>query len=90
MVKTKKNTKVSAFECEKCGDIIYSRDTHDFHYCTCGDIAIDGGFDYVKVSYKTKMPKLVFKHISATKKELFNDWNNRINKFGVIHKKKES
>ena len=26
--------KISAIKCKKCGDIIYSRTLHDFHYCT--------------------------------------------------------
>jgi ribosomal protein L37AE/L43A len=82
----KEKTRVTAIVCEKCGDTIYSRDRHDFHYCSCGDVAIDGGFDYMKVSFKTGMPKIVHVDVDATKKELFDDWNYQTDKFGVITK----
>jgi len=77
-------TKVAAIKCYKCGDIIYSRARHDYHSCSCEEIAIDGGFDYVRMNFKTKTPKIVTKHISASKQELFDDWNNNIDKFGII------
>jgi len=32
--------------CRKCGDIIESKDRHDFVRCKCGAIAVDGGQDY--------------------------------------------
>lgn len=39
----------NAVRCKKCGSIIYSRYTHDFHSCKCGAINIDGGFEYCRV-----------------------------------------
>jgi predicted RNA-binding Zn-ribbon protein involved in translation (DUF1610 family) len=39
-------------KCTNCGDVIESTHRHDFIRCKCGDIAIDGGNDYHKVSYK--------------------------------------
>lgn len=34
--------------CNKCGDSPYSCHVHDFKYCKCGAIAVDGGMDYLK------------------------------------------
>lgn len=33
-------------QCLKCKDIIESKHTHDFRYCKCGAIFVDGGHDY--------------------------------------------
>ena len=41
-----KKIKVIAVKCPECGDLIYSRARHDFRYCSCGEIAIDGISDY--------------------------------------------
>jgi len=79
--------KISAIQCDKCGDIIYSRARHDMRWCNCGDIAIDGGFDYAKVSYRASSPKRVEIEVDATKAELYSDWNNRIDNFGLIKTK---
>ena len=35
-------------KCKKCGDVIESTFTHDFRFCTCGAIAVDGGHEYLK------------------------------------------
>ena len=35
-------------ECTKCGDIIYSEYRHDFKYCKCGSVAVDGGMNYIR------------------------------------------
>jgi len=32
----------------KCGDIIESKDRHDFKFCSCGAVAVDGGKNYLK------------------------------------------
>lgn len=34
--------------CKKCGDVIESRYGHDFVWCKCGAIAVDGGRNYLK------------------------------------------
>lgn len=34
--------------CKKCGDIIESEDRHDFKFCKCGAVAVDGGKDYLR------------------------------------------
>ena len=37
-------------KCKLCGDIIESTNTHDFKFCSCGRVAIDGGKNYLKRS----------------------------------------
>jgi hypothetical protein len=34
--------------CVKCGDVIESKHRHDFVWCKCGAISVDGGKDYLK------------------------------------------
>ena len=36
--------------CKCCGDVIESKSTHDFKYCSCGKCAVDGGLNYLKRS----------------------------------------
>ena len=40
-------------KCLMCGDTIESRHRHDFVPCSCGNVAVDGGLDYIKRSFKT-------------------------------------
>jgi Zn finger protein HypA/HybF involved in hydrogenase expression len=35
-------------KCTKCGDIIESKHVHDFVWCKCKTIAVDGGREYLK------------------------------------------
>lgn len=37
-------------KCSKCKDIIESKHRHDFEWCSCRTIAVDGGKDYLKRS----------------------------------------
>ena len=39
---------VNRIQCNKCKDIIESRSTHDFNFCSCGAVAVDGGKDYLR------------------------------------------
>lgn len=80
--------KVNAVQCPKCKDIIYSRARHDFHYCSCGYIFIDGGFEYCRVGAES-LDNIKFENIevNATEKELYEDWNKNKNKFGIIKSK---
>ena len=74
--------KVAAIKCPQCGDTIYSRATHDMRGCTCGAVAIDGGFDYIKVS--GHYTGLVHLEVKATKAQLYADWNFHKDKFGLV------
>jgi hypothetical protein len=38
--------------CTHCGDIIESTHVHDFKWCSCKTIAVDGGHSYLKRSFK--------------------------------------
>ena len=35
-------------QCRLCGDIIESRERHEFVNCECGEIFTDGGTDYIR------------------------------------------
>ncbi len=35
-------------KCLKCGDIIESKTVHDFKWCSCKAVAVDGGTDYLR------------------------------------------
>lgn len=39
-------------QCTHCGDVIESETVHDFKFCSCGAVAVDGGHDYCKRSFK--------------------------------------
>lgn len=42
------NILVNKIQCKKCNDIIESKDVHDFKWCTCKSIAVDGGLEYLR------------------------------------------
>lgn len=39
---------VNKAQCKLCGDIIESKSGHDFKWCKCGEIAVDGGKNYIR------------------------------------------
>lgn len=43
----------NAVECHQCGDIIESLHTHDFKWCRCGNVAVDGGLSYARRAFQT-------------------------------------
>ena len=65
--------KINKIRCKRCGDIIESKTVHDFKFCKCGAVAVDGGKeylrrcfintedDYVELSeYEKRHPKMTF------------------------------
>lgn len=38
----------NCIKCKKCGDVIRSKNRHDFRYCSCKSVAVDGGSWYCK------------------------------------------
>ena len=40
--------KLNRIRCKLCGDIITSTHVHDFKFCKCGSVAVDGGHDYLR------------------------------------------
>ena len=43
-----KNILKNVAQCKKCNDVIESKHRHDFVRCSCRQIAVDGGKDYLK------------------------------------------
>ena len=39
---------INKIKCKHCGDIIESTSIHDFKFCSCGKVAIDGGKHYLR------------------------------------------
>ena len=39
---------VNKIKCKKCGEIIESISRHDFKFCKCRSVAVDGGHDYLR------------------------------------------
>ena len=81
---------VKAIKCKNCGDIIYSRAVHDFHWCGCEKCAIDGGFDYYRIVGNREDWEMTEVHILDDKSDdevkeiLYKDYNFSINKYGTI------
>ena len=44
----------NAIRCNLCGDEIESTDRHDYVPCSCGACAVDGGYSYLRRSFKEK------------------------------------
>jgi hypothetical protein len=41
--------KINAARCLKCKSVIISRHRHDFVWCACQNIFVDGGYDYQRI-----------------------------------------
>lgn len=39
----------NCIKCTKCGDVIESKYTHDFRWCNCKNIFVDGGLEYSRI-----------------------------------------
>lgn len=44
----KKKILVNKAQCLNCDDIIESNHVHDYKTCSCGNLSVDGGLDYLK------------------------------------------
>lgn len=44
----------NAARCKLCGDVIESRYRHDFVTCSCGNLSVDGGLDYIRRGWSSK------------------------------------
>jgi len=38
----------NAAQCLLCNDIVESTHRHDFQQCSCGNVFVDGGYDYIR------------------------------------------
>lgn len=50
--KRRPKLKRNAIQCNRCGDVIESRFTHDFVTCRCGACSVDGGLSYQRILCK--------------------------------------
>ena len=48
MIRTIERIRTNKIKCRKCGDIIESIDVHNFKWCSCGAVAVDGGREYLR------------------------------------------
>lgn len=46
-------------QCKLCGDVIESNHRHDFKWCGCGEIAVDGGKSYIKRCAKSSLDNII-------------------------------
>ena len=53
MTKGPHNIIRNAIRCVRCGDVIESTYTHDFKWCSCGMVAVDGGHEYLRRGAKS-------------------------------------
>ena len=42
----------NSVQCLKCADIIESKNRHDYVTCSCGNVSVDGGTDYLRRSFQ--------------------------------------
>ena len=42
----------NAIQCKLCGEVIESTSRHDYVECQCGACAVDGGYNYLRRSFK--------------------------------------
>ena len=48
MIRTIEQIRINKIKCRKCGHIIESINVHDFKWCSCGAVAVDGGREYLR------------------------------------------
>lgn len=85
-------TRVWTITCPSCKLELFSRARHDYRLCGCpANTMVDGGFaEYVRYGgADLNALRESFRHrfVKASKQELYDDWNRRHDKFGVIAKK---
>jgi hypothetical protein len=47
----KKKIKINKAQCLICKDVLESKSVHDFKTCSCGNLSVDGGLDYLRRCY---------------------------------------
>jgi len=72
---------------------MFSRARHDYRVCGCPfEMMVDGGFSgYIRFGGKDLEPlrkSQRYRFVRASKQELYDDWNCRRNKFGIVVGKK--
>lgn len=44
--------KRNAIRCTHCGDVIESEHVHDFKWCSCHSVFVDGGREYLRRGFR--------------------------------------
>ena len=52
----------NSIKCNHCDEVIESTSIHDFKFCSCESVAVDGGHDYLRRCFKTSQD--VFEELS--------------------------
>jgi hypothetical protein len=78
--------KVQTLKCKKCGDQLYSRHVHDFRWCSCNSVAVDGGRDYFKITFHepTDYEIVEVDILGVNQVELERDYSTGEDKYGKI------
>lgn len=85
-----KGTTVAVVICRKCGHGIFSVAYHDFHYCPCTSVFVDGGsFNYMRLGWTdalTSSPEVLTLTVPQSKEELWKDYNENYKdrEFGTL------
>lgn len=82
--------KVEIYKCPHCKEEIYSRANHDYKYCKCESLAVDGGHEdddvwkafriIGEIEAETRIVE-----IEITEENLYKDWNYDKNDYGVYN-----
>lgn len=60
MDKTETSKTVGAkVKCLLCEQILQSKHRHDYVMCKCGNLSVDGGSDYLKISSNSNLYKIL-------------------------------
>lgn len=60
-------------QCKYCNEIIESKHVHDFRYCKCKKVYVDGGLQYAKRGFPKWPPEEHYIELSEYKEEIDND-----------------
>lgn len=83
--------KHTAIKCPSCKDIVFSIAHHDYHSCTCGEVTVDGGFEYFRFGWAGDKPEILEIEIpKKTVKQYYKIWSKSLidKPYGVIKEKK--
>ena len=64
----------NCIKCNSCGDVIESFSRHDFKYCSCHRVAVDGGLDYLRRCFTDSSDD--YEELSITENDSKNDDNS--------------
>ena len=76
-------------KCLKCGDQIFSAHRHDCKTCSCGNLSVDGGMDYIRraIADKSKVKDLSLElpdYLVVALRHSIDDNKYRCNSLGSV------